>query len=162
MAWMSRRKLRGLGFAHLGAEVKVSTRAVIYNPDRTSIGDHSRIDDFCVLSGKVTLGRNVHIAVFVNLAGGEPGITVSDFAGISYASQVFAQSDDYTGEAMTGATVPVRFTKVQKAPVLFGRHAIIGAGTIVRRGLRDRRPFDGHFLDEALGHLCRDAGPAAP
>jgi UDP-3-O-[3-hydroxymyristoyl] glucosamine N-acyltransferase len=117
MAWMSRRKLRQIGFAHLGAEVKVSTRAVIYNPERTAIGDYSRIDDFCVLSGKVTLGRNVHIAVFVNLAGAEAGITVSDFAGISYASQVFAQSDDYTGVALTGPTVPVRYTKVSKAPV---------------------------------------------
>jgi galactoside O-acetyltransferase len=135
MAWMSRRKLRQLGFAHLGAEVKVSTRAVIYNPEQTAIGDYSRIDDFCVLSGKVTLGRNVHIAVFVNLAGAEAGITVSDFAGISYASQVFAQSDDYTGVALTGPTVPVRYTKVFKAPVMFGRHVIVGAGSIVLPGV---------------------------
>ena len=167
MAWMSRRKLRQLGFAHLGAEVKVSTRAVIYNPDRTSIGDYSRIDDFCVLSGKVTLGRNVHIAVFVNLAGAEAGITVSDFAGISYASQVFAQSDDYTGVALTRPTVPVRYTKVLKGtrPV---RPACHRGGRLDRpsrrdrrRGLRHRRPFNGRILDEALGNLYRDAGPLA-
>ena len=63
------------------------------------------------------------------------GITVSDFAGISYASQVFAQSDDYTGVALTGPTVPVRYTKVFKAPVLFGRHVIVGAGSIVLPGV---------------------------
>ena len=29
---------------------------------------------FCVLSGRISLSRNVHIAVFFNLAGGDAGI----------------------------------------------------------------------------------------
>jgi galactoside O-acetyltransferase len=54
-----------------------------------SIGDYSRIDDFYVLSGKITIGRNVHIAVFCNLAGGEPGLTMEDFSGLAYHVNVF-------------------------------------------------------------------------
>ncbi len=120
--------------------------------------------------GKGDAGRNVHIAeFFVNLAGAEAGITVSDFAGISYASQVFAQSDDYTGVALTGPTVPVRYAKLSsKAPVLFwpachrGRRFDRPSWRDRRRRLRHWRSFGcGHILDEALGSLCRDAGPLA-
>jgi galactoside O-acetyltransferase len=122
-------------FLRLGTDVRISDRAAIYNPEKISIGDLSRIDDFCVISGKITIGRNVHIAVFVNLAGGEKGIEIRDFAGISYASQVFSQSDDFTGQALTGSTVPARYTDVLKAEVVIGRHVIIGAGSIVLPGV---------------------------
>ncbi len=105
------------------------------NLSRISIGDYSRIDDFCVVSGKVTIGRNVHVSVFANLAGSEVGIEIGDFVAISYASQLFAQSDDYSGGALTGSTVPDRFTNPLKAPVVVGRHAIIGAGAIVFPGV---------------------------
>jgi acetyltransferase-like isoleucine patch superfamily enzyme len=135
MAFISTRKLRQMGFAHLGRDIKVSTRAAIYEPEKISIGDFSRIDDFCVVSGKVTIGRNVHVSVFANLAGSAAGIEIGDFVAISYATQVFAQSDDYTGEALTGSTVPDRFTKPFKAPVVIGRHAIVGAGSIIFPGV---------------------------
>ncbi len=125
-----------MGFAHIGADVRISDRAIIYDAHKISIGDHSRIDDLCVVSGKVKIGRNVHIAVFVNLAGGKGGITVRDFAGISYGSNIFSQSDDYSGGALTGPTVPACYTNVASAPVVIGRHVIVGAGCIVLPGVK--------------------------
>ena len=67
MAFYTEEELHHLGFKALGKNVKISKRASIYNPELIEIGDHSRIDDFCVLSGKIRIGRNVHIAVFCNL-----------------------------------------------------------------------------------------------
>lgn len=75
MAFRIQQELDAMGFKHLGRHVQISDKASIYNPDQIEIGDHSRIDDFCVFSGRATIGRNVHIAVFCNVAGGEPCIT---------------------------------------------------------------------------------------
>lgn len=100
-----------------------------------SIGDFSRIDDFCVLSGALNIGRNVHIAVQCNLAGGDPGITLEDFSGLAYGVQVFAQSDDYSGEYLTNPTVPDDYKVILKKPVRLGRHVIIGANSVILPGV---------------------------
>lgn len=124
-----------MGFAHVGSNVLISAKASIYNAEKISIGDNSRIDDFVVVSGRVTIGRNVHIAVFSNLAGGEEGIEMEDFSGLAYGCQVFSQSDDYTGSTLTNPTVPDSFKNVAKAKVRIGRHVIVGASSIVFPGV---------------------------
>ena len=73
MAFLSDEQLAALGFKSLGKNVRISDKASIYNPENIVIGDNSRIDDFCVISGRVEIGRNVHIAIFFNVAGGEEG-----------------------------------------------------------------------------------------
>lgn len=135
MAYLSQDALQAMGFKRIGHNVKISDKASIYNPDRIEIGDRSRIDDFCVISGTVSLGRNVHIAPLCLVAGGEQGIVLSDFSGLAYHVQVFTQSDDYTGLTLTNPTVPSEYKKEKKAPVFIGRHVIIGAGTIVFPGV---------------------------
>lgn len=135
MGWLSRDTLEGMGFQALGRDVKISDRASIYEARRMLIGDFSRIDDFCVLSGAVSIGRNVHIAVQCNLAGGDPGITMDDFSGLAYGVQVFAQSDDYSGEYLTNPTVPDAYKVILKKPVRLGRHVIIGANSVILPGV---------------------------
>lgn len=87
------------------------------------------------MSGSVTLGRNVHVAVQCNLAGGEPGITMEDFSGLAYGVQVFAQSDDYSGGHLTNPTVPDAYKQVIKKPVRLGRHVIVGASSVILPGV---------------------------
>lgn len=99
------------------------------------IGDHSRIDDFCVVSGKVKIGRNVHIAVFCNIAGGTEGITFDDFAGLAYRCDIFSQSDDYTGRTLTNPTVPAAYKLEAKKAVRIGRHCIVGTGSMIFPGV---------------------------
>lgn len=135
MPFLSREQLEQMGFRSLGHNVRISDKASIYNPERMSIGDNSRIDDFCVISGAVSLGRNVHIAVFCNVAGGEPGIVLDDFACLAYGCHVFAQSDDYTGRSLTNPTVPARFKKEHKAPIHIKRHCIVGTASLVFPGV---------------------------
>ncbi|HPC58684.1 MAG TPA: acyltransferase [Kiritimatiellia bacterium] len=135
MAFLNQQELDAMGFKQLGRHVQISDKASIYNPDQIEIGDHSRIDDFCVISGRVTIGRNVHIAVFCNVAGGEPGITFGDFSGLAYGCHVFTQSDDYGGDTLTNPTVPDAYKREIKRAVVIGRHAIVGTNSLVFPGV---------------------------
>ncbi|WP_329959890.1 acyltransferase [Pseudomonas sp. MM213] len=135
LAFLNEESLNALGFKHLGSNVKISDKASIYNPELMEIGDNSRIDDFCVISGKVTIGKNVHIAVFCNVGGGEVGVTLDDFCGLAYGCHVFAQSDDYSGRTLTNPTVPDKFKKEIKSPVYIKRHSIVGVSSVVFPGV---------------------------
>lgn len=135
MGFLSQEKLEDMQFKSLGVNVKISDKAAIYNCDQMEIGDHSRIDDFCVVSGKVKIGRNVHIAIFCNVAGGEKGIHLDDFSGLAYGCHVITQSDDYSGKTLTNPTVPDEFKLEKKAAVVISRHSIIGTGSVVLPGV---------------------------
>lgn len=135
MAFLSEKSLQEMGFKSLGRDVKISDKAAIYNPELIEIGDYSRIDDFCVVSGKVSIGRNVHIAVFCNVAGGELGVTLEDFSGLAYGCHVFSQSDDYSGKTLTNPTIPEKFKKILRAPVTLKRHVIVGTCSVVLPGV---------------------------
>ncbi len=124
-----------MGLKSLGRDVRISDKASIYNTDQISIGDHSRIDDFCVISGKVSIGRNVHIAVFCNVAGGSEGITLDDFVGLAYGCQVFSQSDDYSGRSLTNPTVPALYKQETKKAIHIGRHCIVGTNSLIFPGV---------------------------
>lgn len=135
MAYLTNIELQELGFKALGNNVKISTKASIYNPENIEIGDNSRIDDFCVISGNVIIGRYVHIAPFCLVAGGEKGIQMDDFSGLAYQVQVFSQSDDYSGRSLTNPTIPTKYKKEIKRHVYLGKHVIVGAGSIVFPGV---------------------------
>lgn len=135
MAYLSQAEMEAMGFATLGRNVRISDRASIYGASEMRLGDHSRIDDFCVVSGKVEIGRNVHVAPFCLIAGGLPGVVLEDFSGLAYRVSVFAQSDDYSGETLTNPTVPARFKQELRQPVRIGRHVIVGTGSIICPGV---------------------------
>jgi len=135
MAYYSEANLRKIGFKHIGKNVKISDKSSIYEPEKIEIGDNSRVDDFCVLSGNLKLGRNIHITVYCNLAGGEEGIIIDDFATLAYGVNLFTQSDDYLGYAMTNSTIPIEFKKEKKEKIHIHRHVIIGAGSYILPGV---------------------------
>lgn len=135
MAYLSDVYLKTMGFKYLGENVKISDKAAIYNCDQIEIGDNSRIDDFCIVSGKVKIGNNVHVAPFCLVAGGEKGVVMDDFSGLAYKVQVFSQSDDYSGETLTNPTIPTIYKKECKKEVKIGRHVIVGAGSIILPGV---------------------------
>lgn len=135
MAFIERNILEEMGFRLLGNNVLISDKASIYNHDQIEIGDNVRIDDFCVVSGRVAIGRNVHITVFNNIAGGEMGVFMEDFSCLAYGCQVFTQSDDYSGRTLTNSTVPDCFKREIKAVVRIGRHCIVGTSSIIFPGV---------------------------
>ena len=135
MAFLTQEQLAAMKFKRLGKNVRISDKASIYNAEMIEIGDNSRIDDFCVVSGRVAIGRNVHITVFNNVAGGELGVHLDDFSALSYGCHVFSQSDDYSGRTLTNSTVPDEYKSEIKAPVFLRRHVIIGACSIIFPGV---------------------------
>ena len=124
-----------MGLASLGKNIRISDNASIYDADKIHIGDNSRIDDFCVVSGRLDIGRNVFISAFGLIAGGSPGITLEDFVCLSYHVQVFSQSDDYSGATIANATVPKRYRNDKKEAVRLYRHRVVGAGSIITPGV---------------------------
>jgi galactoside O-acetyltransferase len=113
--------------------VSISRKASVYAPERIKIGDNVRIDDFCILSGSIVLGRYVHIAAYSGLFAGEK-ITLENYAGLSSRVSIYASSDDYLGNGMTNPTIPSEFTHVHNAPVLLQEHVIVGAGCVILPG----------------------------
>ena len=44
-------------------------KASIYNPEMVRIGSNVRIDDFCMLSGEITLHNYIHVSAYSALYG---------------------------------------------------------------------------------------------
>lgn len=134
-SFLTQEELKQYGFKKIGKNVLLSRKASIYGASDICIGDNVRIDDFCILSGNITIGSHVHIAAGVMLFGGEKGIEIDDFAGISSRTAVYSESDNYLGEAMTNPTIPEKYRKIEGGKIYFGRHVLIGTGCTVLPGV---------------------------
>ena len=136
MPYDTQEELMSLNFKYIGKNTKISNKASIYDFEKIEIGDNSRIDDFCVISGNIKIGRNVFIGAFCLIAGGEKGIVIEDFSGLSYKVQVFTQSDDYSGKNLTNSTVPTKYKNELKTEIILQKHCVVGAGTIILPGVK--------------------------
>lgn len=133
MAFLSKEQIESMGFKSVGENILLSDKASYYNCKNIDIGNNTRIDDFCVLSageGGIEIGCHVHIAIGVSIMGAGK-IMIDDFAGLSSRVSIYSSNDDYSGEFMTGPTVSSEFTNVTHAPVLIGKHVIIGSGSVI-------------------------------
>jgi acetyltransferase-like isoleucine patch superfamily enzyme len=125
-----------IGLARVGADVAIWPHARIIAPERISIGDSVIIDDFAFLMGGsiTTIGSFVHIASFVSIAGGGEFV-IEDFAGVSGGTRIYTGNDDYSGGSLTGPTVPAPYRVPVRSFVRIGRHAIIGANSVILPGV---------------------------
>lgn len=129
-------ELKRLGIGKIGDNVLISKKASIYNAQDLKIGNNVRIDDFCILSGKITLGNYIHISAYTALFGGrKQGIIVEDYATISARCEIYALTDDYSGNSMTNPMVPEKYRNVYEARVRIEKYVIIGAGCTVLPGV---------------------------
>jgi galactoside O-acetyltransferase len=131
--YLGSEELRRLGASEIGDDVQVHATCILVGLENIRIGNHVRIDSFTSLiaaSGSITLGDHVHIAGQAFLSGAK-GIAIGDFVGISQGVCVYTRNDDYTGEALTGPTIPLKYLQLAEGPVHIGRHVVVGAGSIV-------------------------------
>lgn len=135
MAYLTRKQLEKLGFKSLGENVKISDKASIYNFEQIEIGDNSRIDDFCIISGNVKIGKFCHITPMCLVAGGDKGIFLEDFCTLAYGVKIFSQSDDYSGETMVNSLIPKKYKNEKKQKVVLKRQVIVGAGSMIMPGV---------------------------
>ena len=127
-------ELKRLGFKKIGRNIKISKKSSIYFPKDMIIGDNSRVDDFVVISGKVKIGKNVHLAPHTIVCGGNKAIIFKDFSGMAFGSKVIGVSDDYSGSSMTNPTVNKDYKKKKETSIIIGKHSIIGANSIILPG----------------------------
>ncbi len=135
VSYYYQKELKAMNFKYLGKNVKISTKASIYDCNKIEIDDNSRVDDFCILSGKIKIGKNVHITPYCLLAGGEKGITLEDFTTVAYRVNIFSQSDDYSGKSMANSTIPKKYKQEKKKKVVIKKHSIIGSGSTIFPGV---------------------------
>lgn len=137
MAWRTRDELLDLGFRHIGEGVRVSTGATFYRPENMSIGDHSRIDDQAMLTagpeGSIDIGHHVYIGPACIIES-PLRATFGDFSTLAGRVTIYGASDDYLGSTLTNPTVPPELRGLQNSPIRIGRHAIVGAHSVVLPG----------------------------
>lgn len=134
-SFYSIKELEKLNIKCYGKNVLISRNAKIYGAENISIGNNVRIDDFCILSGRISIGNYIHIAAYTGLYGGDKGIVLHDFSNISSKVTIYSISDDYSGNSMTNPMVPSKYKNVTSAEVVVERHVIIGSGCVVLPGV---------------------------
>lgn len=134
-SYYTEEELLSLGLKSVGKDVRLSRKASLYGIGNISIGDHVRIDDFCILSGNITIGNYVHVNPFTGIYAGAAGVTLDDFANLSSRITIYAVSDDYSGEYMTSPLLPSEVTNIKTAPVYVGKHVIIGTSSCILSGV---------------------------
>ena len=134
MNYLNKKQLKKIRFKKIGKNVLISKKASILNPEKIEIGDNSRIDDFALMYGSISIGRNVHITPMCLIGAGNTKITISDFCTLAYGVKVFSQSDDYTDGFMTGSTVKKSLKKDTCKNIFLEKFVIIGANSVIFPG----------------------------
>ena len=129
-SFYSSEELKSLGLKSFGDNVLISKKASIYSPQNISLGNNVRIDDFCILSGNITIKNNVHISAFTGLYGGGE-IVIGNYSGCSQRCTLISASDDFSGEYMVGAVIDEKFRNVSYGKIELEDYAQLGSGTTV-------------------------------
>lgn len=130
-SFYSEEELPSLGLGAYGEDVRISRFCRIYSAEHVFLGSHVRIDDFCLISGHVTIGSYVHISAYAGVFAGEYGVDIEDFTALSSKVTVYAINEDYSGESLTNPMIPSEMRNLQGGRVTIKKHAIIGSGCIV-------------------------------
>jgi galactoside O-acetyltransferase len=131
--FLDSQELQSLGVGCVGRNVAVHSTCVLVGLENISIGDHVRVDPFSCLiagTGRIEIGSHVHIASHVFLSGGE-SIEIGDFSSLSRGVTIYTRNEDYSGLALTNPTIPVKYLRLTAGRVVVGRHAVVGAMTVV-------------------------------
>lgn len=123
-------ELKELGFKAVGSNVLLSRKTSIYSPENICIGNNVRIDDFCILSGNITIGDYVHISAYSALYGSK-GIILEGYCGISPRCVILSASDDFSGDFLVGAQFPKDYTNVQGGTVILKKYSQLATNTVV-------------------------------
>lgn len=129
-SFYTQEELKNLGFKSIGSKVLISRKASIYSTEEISIGDNVRIDDFCILSGKIELGSNIHISAYVALYGAM-GIKMCDYTGLSPRVTIYSAMDDFNGNYLIGPIHPSEYTNVTGGKVFIEKFVQIGCNSVI-------------------------------
>jgi len=133
MSFYTHEELTALGIRTGGPDVFISRKCSLYTTS-LSVGDHVRIDDFCVLSGQIEMGSYVHISAYSALYG-KGGIRIGNFCGVSPRCTLLSASDDFSGEYLISPMPPAELCNVEASPIVMEDFCQFGANTTVLPGV---------------------------
>lgn len=137
MAWLNDDGVASLGFRAVGEGVLIDSSAIFLSPELISIGSHSRIDAWAMISangGEVSIGKHVHVGARSTIQGGG-GVVLEDFCGLSYGVVILSVSDDFLFGYMTNPTIEDDFKRMTRKPVKLEKHSIVGANSVIYPGV---------------------------
>lgn len=134
VSFLSTSEIALIGFKYVGKDPKISRFSQFYSPETISIGDNVRIDDFCILSGNISMGSHIHISAYSALFG-KSGIELNDFTGLSPRTTLFSESDDFSGDYLIGPQHNKKFTNVKHGKIILEKYTQTGANVIVLPGV---------------------------
>lgn len=123
-------ELKDLGFKSIGINCAISRNAKFYSINNISIGDNVRIDDFCIISGNVSIGSHIHIGPYVALYGAK-GIVLEDYTGISARSTIYSAMDDFSGNYLVGPIHQDSCTNITGGPVYIKKYSQVCAHCLI-------------------------------
>lgn len=129
-------ELASVGFASIGIDVRLSRHALVFAPDRVTIGDHTRIDAFTILAagvGGIRLGKHIHMSTYSAIFG-QAGVDIGDFVGVSPRTTILTSIVD----GIDSRSGDARFRhpgRVVQAAVRIGGHAALGTGCVILPGV---------------------------
>lgn len=129
-SFFTQEELKNIGFKNFGNNVLISRLAQFYSPENIEIGNNVRIDDFCILSGKIKLKNNIHISAYCAMYG-KFGIEMNDYSGLSPRCTLFSASDDFGGDFLISPMAPSNLTNVQGGKIIIQQYVQIGAGSVL-------------------------------
>lgn len=127
-------ELNELGFDSIGKDCKISRNAQFYGIQNMNLGDNVRIDDFCILSGSISLKCNIHISAYCALYG-QYKIEIGSNSGLSPKTVIYTASDDFSGEYMVGPQHADELRNVSSGKVFIGNYCQLGTSSTVMPGI---------------------------
>lgn len=118
----------------VGKNCNIHHTVQVFN-DKIEIGDNTRIDAFCILSGNVIIGSHTHIGAGSYLFGGS-GILLEDFAEVSPQCIFHSDCDDWSGNSLVGPQIPSSFKPgIKSGTIIMKKHSLLGARCTVLPGV---------------------------
>lgn len=131
--YYSREELTFFGFPYVGENCKVSRLCSFYGIEG-SLGNDVRIDDFCILKGKIHIGDHVHICAYSMLSGTRGKIILYDHSVLAARCSIYTGSNDHSSDHNLGAGctgVPAKYTKEFHGGVTIGLAVMVGAHVVI-------------------------------
>lgn len=135
-----------LGFRQVGSDVSVS-KTTQFHGLLGLIDDGARVDDYCVLTGRVEIGCCAHVSPFVFLSGSGGCIRLMNSSGVGSHSSLFTKSQIYdlatprderrVGDIAIGVSTIIGRNVTVLPGVSIGRDCVIGAGCVINESIED-------------------------
>ena len=133
-SFYSEEELKQLPIKSFGKNVLISRQVSIYSNHEIVIGNNVRIDDFCILSGKIELGNYIHIGAYCALYGNYK-ITMEDFSGLSPRCSIFSGTDDFSGNFLISPTTKKHHNHIIFGEVILKKYVQVGTNSVIMPNL---------------------------